>query len=164
MADWAVWTSNQKLGLHHPVVVVKLQQVISSQPKGARRWFKDQMSCPFDLQGLRHLDILCTLWLNKFATVNLLENPPKWRFPVDYHWRLLLWLFTNSTTSYTKRVLWKVLTFSLHLKRLSQGQGVATEGNRGSLFVVANQGPYYGYYLLCIYWAAEPQQGNSLNG
>ena len=56
----------------------------------------------------------------------------------------------HNSTSYTKRVLWKVLTFSLYLKRLSQGQGVATEGNRGSLFVVANQGPYYGYYLLCI--------------
>ena len=54
----------------------------------------------------------------------------------------------HSSTSYTKRVLWKVLTFSLHLKRLSQGQGVAIEGNRGSFFVVANQVPHYGYCLL----------------
>ena len=70
----------------------------------------------------------------------------------------VLWIVTEAIavvinqqlSSCTRRVLWKVLTFSLHSKRHSQGQGVATEGNRGSLFVVANQGPYYGYYLLCI--------------
>ena len=77
---------------------------------------------------------------------------------MDYHWRLLLWCLTNGSTSHTRRVLWKVLTFSLHLKRHSQGQGVAMEGSRGSLFVVANQVPHYSYcYLLCIplgCWAA----------
>ena len=70
----------------------------------------------------------------------------------------ILWIITEAIavvinqqlSSYTRRVLWKVLTFSLHSKRHSQGQGVATEGNRGSLFVVANQGPHHGYYLLCV--------------